>query len=388
MSRAVHCVAALLCGLLAACNKQPDFVGVTPQASAPAAASAAGASPASGAASSSAAAASAGTATTGVLVAASAPAAPTDAQRQAGAQLASQGGGGAVAACQSCHGAQGEGQPQAGFPRIAGQSWAYLQHQLQAYADGSRNHPVMGPIAKAMNEDQRRAAAAYYASLAPGAAAAGSSAGSSAGLAPASAAASATPSATARSTARAPAPAPSRTPAATRGETLARMGDEGKGVQACANCHGPDGAGSGQAYPALAGQHESYLVATLKAWRDGSRHSDPSGAMPVIAKSLDDADTAAVAAWYAGLPPPPVARDAARQALAPFRSALAAVQSGPASAAGATAPQGKGTEQGSPVGGGGQGQGTGGGTGGGTQGSSGQAGVAPGAAAGASPASR
>ena len=90
---------------------------------------------------------------------------PTDAQRQAGATLASQGGGGAVAACSSCHGTNGEGNAQMVAPRLAGQAYAYLLHELDSYAGDTRAHPVMAPIAKAMTPEQRAAAAAHYASL-------------------------------------------------------------------------------------------------------------------------------------------------------------------------------------------------------------------------------
>ena len=103
----------------------------------------------------------------GPIIAPTAAVVPTDAQRNAGATLASQGGGGSVPACNSCHGAQGEGMAATGFPRLAGQSFSYLSHELASYADGSRKHPVMQPIAAAMTPDQRVAAAAYFSGLNP-----------------------------------------------------------------------------------------------------------------------------------------------------------------------------------------------------------------------------
>ena len=54
-----------------------------------------------------------------------------------------------------------------GFPPLAGQPRAWLARQLDAYAEGLRKHPVMGPIAKAMTQRQREATAAWYASLPP-----------------------------------------------------------------------------------------------------------------------------------------------------------------------------------------------------------------------------
>jgi cytochrome c553 len=240
-------------------------------------------------------------------------------QVQAGSQLASQGGGGAVAACASCHGANGEGNAQTGFPRLAGLGRIYLLHQLDTYADGSRKNAIMQPIAAAMNDAQRQAAAAYYASLGP---AAGASK---------------------------PA-APGREP------TLAVQGDDRRQVQACANCHGPQGVGDAAANPYLAGQHAAYLTATLGAWKSGERNNDPSGQMPIIAKALTDEEVRGLVAYYAGLPPP-AARNA-QAAPAPLQGQRQVVQSGPSAAT--AAPQGTGTQQGAALTGGAQGQGAGG----------------------------
>ena len=43
-----------------------------------------------------------------------------------------------VAACSSCHGPNGAGNAQAGFPRISGQSAQYTAAQLTAYREGER----------------------------------------------------------------------------------------------------------------------------------------------------------------------------------------------------------------------------------------------------------
>lgn len=86
------------------------------------------------------------------------------ADRLAGATLAQKGNGG-TPACMTCHGAQGEGQDTSGFPRLAGQSQAYLLKQLQAFASGERKNPVMAPIARSLSAAQMRDAADYYAGL-------------------------------------------------------------------------------------------------------------------------------------------------------------------------------------------------------------------------------
>ena len=51
----------------------------------------------------------------------------------------------------------------------------------------------------------------------------------------------------------------------------------------------------------LAGLDRAYLRRELMAWRDGSRRTDPNGAMGIIARHLTVADIDAVAAHYAGL---------------------------------------------------------------------------------------
>ena len=257
--------------------------------------------------------------------------APPPSFTQLGANVASRGAEG-VAPCASCHGAAGEGNAAAGFPRLAGQPVGYLSKQLMAYTDGRRDNPVMTPIAAKLNPQQREAVATHYSALA----------------APAK-------SPQAGGAAAAPAPASGGSAANTlRGKTLATVGDDSRSVQACANCHGPDGIGQLPTYPSLAGQHASYLVNALAAWQDGSRRTDPSGQMPTIAKSLNADDIQAVAAYYAALPAigVPVDERAAKQSAGSAQRRTRAIVSGPT----ATAPsKGVGTEQGSPVTGGSQG---------------------------------
>lgn len=83
----------------------------------------------------------------------------------------------------------------------------------------------------------------------------------------------------------------------------ASAGDPLKGrekTQMCEGCHGIEGWRTAypEVYrvPKLGGQHEAYLGAALKAYRNGDR-SHPS--MRAIAGSLSDADIADLAAYYA-----------------------------------------------------------------------------------------
>jgi cytochrome c553 len=248
---------------------------------------------------------------------------------QAGQQIATAGAPNGVTACSACHGAKGEGNPAANFPLVAGQPQAYLAHQMAAFANGMRANDVMTPIAKAMTAQQVLDVSAWYASLDP------------------------------------PSAQPAAKPAAAvmqRGTALATKGDESKRIQACANCHGPGGAGEAPTYPALAGQHPGYFTAAMAEWKTGVRKTDPSAQMPAIAKKLDAGDVAALAAYYSALPPQAPARKVNVAAGSAARPAVAARAggSGPPSVSGAPQPQGVGSEQGAPL--------TGGTGGGGTQG--------------------
>jgi cytochrome c553 len=311
MKPCIGIVAAVALALLAACGKQGDSAG---QAAAPAAS--APAQGASSTASQPAPAASAAAAQPLVpdQVVMAAAVNPQDAQ--AGQQLAQQGAG-AAAACVGCHGANGEGNAQAGFPRLAGQGRLYLVHQLESYAGGSRKNQVMQPIAAALSDAQRQQVAAYYAGL-------GTPPGGNV-------------------------QAPAREP------VLASRGDDKRQLQACANCHAPQGIGDAAFNPYLAGQHATYLAAALAEWKSGDRNNDPSGQMPRIAKTLTDDDVRTLVQYYASLAAPGPRN--AQMAAAALPGGRSTVQSGPVSA---TAPvQGQGTEQGALTGGA-QSQGSGG----------------------------
>ena len=70
-----------------------------------------------------------------------------------------------VAACASCHGANGNGMP-AQFPRLAGQHQDYTVAALQAFKSGARKNSVqMTTLAKRMSDDEMKAVADYIAGL-------------------------------------------------------------------------------------------------------------------------------------------------------------------------------------------------------------------------------
>lgn len=70
-------------------------------------------------------------------------------------------------------------------------------------------------------------------------------------------------------------------------------------LAACQACHGVDGVATFTPAPNLAGQKAGYLVAQLRAFRDGSRKSD---FMSPIAAQLSDRDISELAGHFASLP--------------------------------------------------------------------------------------
>lgn len=170
--------------------------------------------------------------------------------------------------CAACHGAHGEGMAAAHVPRLAGQFADYQQKQLDDYADGSRDNPIMKNFAMALTKQQRSDFSARYATMS------------------------------------APYLAQTSIPDAVRlarGHQLANQGDETRRVQACNSCHGPDGVGVIHAAPNLAGQSEEYLAAQLKAFQQGTRRNDAGELMRSVAQRLNDADIAAVSGYFGSL---------------------------------------------------------------------------------------
>jgi cytochrome c553 len=177
----------------------------------------------------------------------------------------------AAVPCQACHGAKGEGMAATNSPRLAGQDAYYLEKQLRDYVSGTRTDPVMSPMAKTLDDQQRIDVSVYFASLTPP-----------------------------------PADAATKADAKLldRGHLLSRTGDESKQLQACGNCHGPDGRGEKYAAPYLEGQLAVYLTKSIADWKAGARKNDGGEIMAVVAGRLDDKDVAAISAYFSTLPSP------------------------------------------------------------------------------------
>ncbi|NDP37685.1 MAG: c-type cytochrome [Rhodoferax sp.] len=187
---------------------------------------------------------------------------------QTGEKIAKSGNAAGAPACVTCHGATGQGQPAAGFPRLAGLNAAYFLRQLQSFHDATRVNPIMAPVVQQLSATDRQALAEYYAGLA---------------------------------VTNHDGQPPADTKSLSVGESLAQRGDWNKGLPACAQCHGLKGLGVGAAFPQIAGQSPAYIVTQLKAWQTGTRKNDPLGLMHGIALKLSPTDIGAVAVYYGSL---------------------------------------------------------------------------------------
>lgn len=187
-----------------------------------------------------------------------------------GRDIALHGSANGAQPCAECHKQDGTGDSTGAFPRLTGQVAFYLYKQLRDFAAGTRDNQVMAPIAKKLDEKDMEDVAGYYASVSG----------------PFSS------------------PIPSDGGAVTRGGTIAASGVPDRNVPACANCHGQAGSGMPPSFPYLAGQFAFYTRNQFAAWRDGSRRNDPLNVMRDIAARLDNADVAALAAYFAAVQPP------------------------------------------------------------------------------------
>jgi cytochrome c553 len=68
--------------------------------------------------------------------------------------------------CAACHGTDGMGLIDQ-YPNLAGQKAAYLAAQMKAFRDGSRQNPIMSPMAKPLSDADIENLAAYFSHLTP-----------------------------------------------------------------------------------------------------------------------------------------------------------------------------------------------------------------------------
>jgi cytochrome c553 len=163
--------------------------------------------------------------------------------------------------CVACHGETGV-SPSADYPHLAGQSGAAIYKQLYDYRTGSRVHPLMTDLAKALNESDIADVAAYYAGQ---------------------------PQRNPNPVTLADAP-----PAIVQ---LVQLGDPRRNIPPCASCHRA-GAGGPIETPVLAEQRDEYLIQQLKLYATGERRNDVYARMRLIASRLTDDEIKGLAGYY------------------------------------------------------------------------------------------
>jgi len=169
-----------------------------------------------------------------------------------------------AATCAACHGMDGNSvNPE--WPNLAGQHETYILKQLNAFHGGQRQNPLMSPMAAILTAEDMADVAAYFSVQAI----------------------------------RGGETDPSK---AKLGQHVYRSGNvEGK-VMACAGCHGPTGRGNAPAaFPSIQGQRATYVALQLRAYKAGTRTTDPNQMMRNMAAALSDEEIDAVASYVQGL---------------------------------------------------------------------------------------
>ncbi|MBX6420359.1 MAG: cytochrome c4 [Nevskia sp.] len=179
-----------------------------------------------------------------------------------------------AAVCYACHGPGGNGAINPQWPKLAGQHAAYLYEQLGKFKSGQRKNPVMLGQVAALQDQDMRDLAAYFA-------------------------------------AQKPVPGVGSKDAVAVAEPLYRGGDVARGVLACAACHGPEGAGNAAAgFPRVSGQNAAYVANQLHAYatcgqndfKNCDRGGDGKGQiMSAIAAKLTENEIQALASYVSGL---------------------------------------------------------------------------------------
>lgn len=91
--------------------------------------------------------------------------APAWAADISGADIAQKGAPSGAPACMACHGETLQGNPALKSPAIAGLSADYVLKRLEHYASPEGHNALMKQVATTLTPDEKRAVAAYLASL-------------------------------------------------------------------------------------------------------------------------------------------------------------------------------------------------------------------------------
>jgi cytochrome c553 len=230
------------------------------------------------------------------------------------------GGPGRRFACGACHLMSGQGHPESAD--LAGMPAGYLIRQMAYYKAGTRQDDArMGPIAKAMSDEDVRQAAEYFAALKPSVwvkvietatppktfiATSGRHRvlHPDGGTEPIGRRILEIPEDPYRTELRDPhsgfiAYVPPGSIA--RGEALVKGGGPGKTVP-CAQCHGEALKGKGEV-PRLAGLQPLYVARQLFDMRHGSSAGEAAAVMKPVVANLSEDDIIAISSYLGSLPP-------------------------------------------------------------------------------------
>src|SRR5690606_1318687 len=156
--------------------------------------------------------------------------------------------------CHGCHGVRNykNAYPNYSVPKLGGQSAAYLEAALQAYASGDRPHQTMHSQAVTLSVSERADVAAYL---------------------------------------------QGGRQVQPRNEVV---GTPPPATQTCVACHGASGAKTiAPDYPILAGQHADYIVQALRDYKSGKRRNP---VMAGIVAAVDEKDFEAIGQFFAQQP--------------------------------------------------------------------------------------
>jgi cytochrome c553 len=229
-------------------------------------------------------------------------------------------GGATVMACGSCHLMSGQGHPESAD--MAGLPAGYIVRQMSYFKSGARkDDPRMGPIAKAVSEEDVRQAAEYFAALKPGPFVKVIETGTPPktyvntagrhrvlspgdGTEPIGHRIIEIPEDSVRTANRDPhsgfiAYVPPGSIA--KGESLVKTGGSGKTIQ-CAVCHGDELKGLGEV-PRIAGMQPVYLARQLICIQNGSSAGLAAALMKKAVANLSEDDIIAISAYVGSLPP-------------------------------------------------------------------------------------
>lgn len=181
-------------------------------------------------------------------------------------------------ACAGCHGDNGNSIVTT-FPKLAGQHASYLAKQLQALKNGSRNAPMMAPLAMALNDKSIADLAKFYSEQTV----------------------SSNPMPTLKEQDQDGENSNDKDKEAglkallTFGGDLYRNGDLEREVSACIACHGPFAEGNKPSgFPTLKGQHADYLIQTLTDFKTATRTKVADNMMHMIAAKMTEKEIRAV----------------------------------------------------------------------------------------------